>query len=174
MIASEHVTIVDNGLIPRGARSGAHDGEGTRRRPLTVVDHGRLVSLLHNSYTAGKACTESTGHGTHSGGIGPTNLRPALGERPAAEILREVREGIYLESGELRADPASGDISASIDFGFLIRDGQLVHPVESAMIGGNIFDLLAHLDAVSSDAREEPGALMPTVRIQDVQIAGAE
>ena len=174
VIGSPHLTLVDDGLIPRGLHSGAHDGEGTRRRRLTVIDRGRLVSLLHNSYTAGKACTESTGHGTHSGGIGPTNLRPALGERPAAEILREVREGIYLESGELRADPASGDISASIDFGFLIRDGQLVHPVESAMIGGNIFDLLAHLDAVSSDAREEPGALMPPVRIQDVQIAGAE
>ena len=174
VIGSPHLTLVDDGLIPRGLHSGAHDGEGTRRRRLTVIDRGRLVSLLHNSYTAGKACTESTGHGTHSGGIGPTNLRPALGERPAADILREVREGIYLESGELRADPASGDISASIDFGFLIRDGQLVHPVESAMIGGNIFDLLAHLDAVSSDAREEPGALMPTVRIQDVQIAGAE
>jgi PmbA protein len=174
VIGSPHLTLVDDGLIPRGLHSGAHDGEGTRRRRLTVIDRGRLVSLLHNSYTAGKACTESTGHGTHSGGIGPTNLRPALGERPAAEILREVREGIYLESGELRADPASGDISASIDFGFLIRDGQLIHPVESAMIGGNIFDLLAHLDAVSSDAREEPGALMPTVRIQDVQIAGAE
>jgi PmbA protein len=174
VIGSPHLTLVDDGLIPRGLHSGAHDGEGTRRRRLTVIDRGRLVSLLHNSYTAGKACTESTGHGTHSGSISPTNLRPALGERPAAEILREVREGIYLESGELRADPASGDISASIDFGFLIRDGQLVHPVESAMIGGNIFDLLAHLDAVSSDAREEPGALMPTVRIQDVQIAGAE
>jgi len=173
-IASEHLTIVDNGLIPRGARSGAHDGEGTRRRPLTVVDRGRLASLLHNSYTAGKACTESTGHGTHSGGIGPTNLRPALGLKSAAEILREVKEGIYLESGEIRPDPASGDISASIDFGFYVKDGQIVHPVESAMIGGNILDLLLRLDAVSSDAREEPGILMPTVRIQDVQIAGTE
>jgi len=173
-IASEHLTIVDNGLIPRGARSGAHDGEGTRRRPLTIVDRGRLARLLHNSYTAGKACTESTGHGTHSGGIGPTNLRPALGQKSAAEILREVKEGIYLESGEIRPDPASGDVSASIDFGFYVKDGQIVHPVESAMIGGNALDLLLRLDAVSSDAREEPGILMPTVRIQDVQIAGTE
>jgi PmbA protein len=173
-IASEHLTIADNGLIPRGARSGAHDGEGTRRRPLTVVDRGRLARLLHNSYTAGKACTESTGHGTQSGGISPTNLRPALGQRTAAEILREVKEGIYLESGEIRPDPASGDVSASIDFGFYVKDGQIVHPVESAMIGGNILDLLLRLDAVSSDAREEPGILMPTVRIQDVQIAGTE
>lgn len=173
-IASRHLTIVDDGLVPRGLRSGAHDGEGTRRRPLTVIDRGRLVSLLHNSYTAGKACTQSTGHGTHAGGISPTNIRPALGDRPAADLVREIKEGIYLESGEIRPDPASGDISASIDFGFLVRRGEIVHPVESAMIGGNIFDLLKNIDAVSSDAREEPGILMPTIRIQDVQIAGAE
>jgi PmbA protein len=174
LVASPHLSIVDSGLIVRGVRSGSHDGEGTRRRPLTVIDRGRLVSLLHNSYTAGKACTQSTGHGTHSGGIAATNLRPALGPRSAAELLRDVKEGIYLESGEISPDPASGDISASIDFGFYVRDGQIQFPVESAMMGGNILDLLAHLDAVSSDAREEPGILMPTLRLQDVQIAGTE
>jgi PmbA protein len=173
-IAGEVLTVVDDGLVPRGVRSGAHDGEGTRRQPLTVFEGGRLVNLLHNSYTAGKAGTQSTGHGTHSGGIAATNLRPALGAKTAADILREVKEGIYLESGEIRPDPASGDLSASIDFGFYIRDGQIVHPVESAMMGGTILDLLKRLDAVSSDAREEPGILMPTVRIQDVQIAGTE
>ncbi|HUW99994.1 MAG TPA: TldD/PmbA family protein [Phycisphaerae bacterium] len=173
-IASEHLSVVDNPLIPRGLRSGAHDGEGTRRRPLPIIERGILASLLHNSYTAGKAGTKSTGHGTHGGGIGPTNLIPALGPRPAAELVREVRDGIYLESGEIRPDLASGDISASIDFGFLVRNGELVHPVESAMIGANVFDLLERLDAVSSDARTEPGVVMPTLRIPDVQIAGAE
>jgi len=173
-IADVCLTVVDDGLVPRGLRSGAHDGEGTARRPLTVIEEGRLVSLLHNSYTAGKAGTESTGHGTHAGGIGPTNLRPLLGTRAAADLLAEVDDGIYLESGEIRPDPASGDISASIDFGFLIENGERVHPVESAMLGGNVFDLLERLDAVSSDAREEPGILMPTLRIHDVQIAGSE
>ncbi len=174
IIGSPQLSIVDDGLIPRGQRSGAHDGEGTRHRPLTVIDRGRLVSLLHNSYTAGKACTQSTGHGTHSGGISATNLRPALGTRTAAEILKDVKEGIYLESGEIRPDAASGDISASIDFGFYVKDGRIQYPVESAMMGGNMLDLLPRLDAVSSDARREPGILMPTVRLQDVQVAGTE
>ncbi len=42
------------------------------------------------------------------------------------------------------------------------------------MLGASIFDLLKNLDAVSSDARVEPGLLMPTLRIHDVQIAGTE
>ncbi len=173
-IADACLTLVDDGLVPRGVRSGAHDGEGTARRPLTVIEAGHLANLLHNSYTAGKAGTESTGHGTHTGGISPTNLRPALGDRTADDLLAEVDDGIYLESGEIRPDPASGDISASIDFGFLVEKGERVHPVESAMLGGNVFDLIERLDAVSSDAREEPGILMPTLRIGDVQIAGSE
>jgi len=173
-VADACLTLVDDGLVPRGVRSGAHDGEGTARHPLTVIQEGRLAHLLHNAYTAGKAGTESTGHGTHTGGISPTNLRPALGDRPADDLLAEVDDGIYLESGEIRPDPASGDISASIDFGFLVAGGERVHPVESAMLGGNVFDLLGRLDAVSSDARTEPGILMPTLRIRDVQIAGSE
>lgn len=35
-------------------------------------------------------------------------------------------------------------------------------------------DLLDNLDAVSSDYREEPGMIMPTVRIQNVKVAGAD
>jgi hypothetical protein len=42
------------------------------------------------------------------------------------------------------------------------------------MLGAGVLDLLARLDAVSSDARLEPGAVMPTWRIPDVQIAGSE
>ncbi len=173
-IASEHLTIHDDALVPRGMHSGPHDGEGTPCRRLTVIDGGVLAGLLHNSYTAGKADAESTGHGTHSGGIHPTNLLPELGPRTAAEIVREVGEGIYLEAGEVRPDPASGDISASIDFGFYVKDGRMEYPVESAMLGANVLDLLAQLDAVSSDARREPGAVMPTIRIPDVQIAGSQ
>ena len=173
-VASEHLTMVDDGLVPRGIHSGAHDGEGTPRRRLAVIEGGVLAGLLHNSYTAGKAGTESTGHGTQVGGIAPTNLLPALGARPAEAILRDVKEGLYLEAGEIRPDPSSGDISASVDFGFYVRNGEVQHAVESAMLGGNILDLLGRLDAVSSDARLEPGAVMPTVRIHGVQVAGAE
>ncbi|NIA22282.1 MAG: hypothetical protein GWP05_10050, partial [Anaerolineaceae bacterium] len=71
-------------------------------------------------------------------------------------------------------NPTSGDLSGSVDFGFLISAGQIVHPVENVMIAGNMLDLASAVDAVSSDYRQEPGNLMPTVRIQDVQVAGTE
>jgi len=42
------------------------------------------------------------------------------------------------------------------------------------MIGGHILELLAQVDAVSSDYREEPGSIIPSVRLSAVQIIGAE
>jgi predicted Zn-dependent protease len=42
------------------------------------------------------------------------------------------------------------------------------------MLGINVFDLLNNLDAISSDYREEPGMIMPTIRVQNVKAAGAD
>jgi len=171
-IASEQLSLLDDGLIPRGLSSGAYDGEGAPRRRVTLIDNGIFVNLLHNSYTANKAGETNTGHGTSGGGISPTNLHPALGKRKSQEIIKDTQEGIYINMGALGPNPTSGDISASVDFGFKIQNGELAYPVINAMIGGHIFDILSEIDAVSSDYREEPGNIMPTIRIQDVQVAG--
>jgi PmbA protein len=173
-VASPIVTVVDDGLIPRGLQSGEYDGEGAPRRRVTVFDRGTFAAMLHNSYTAGKAGEPNTGHGSRTGGVRPTNVNPALGPRTADEIIRDTRDGLYLAISHLSPNPTSGDLSASVDFGFRIADGRLAYPVESTMIAGNMLDLAARIDAVSSDYREEPGLKMPTLRIQDVQVAGTE
>jgi PmbA protein len=173
-IASPLLTLVDDGLVPRGMFSGGHDGEGAARRRVTLVEKGVLRNHLHNSYTAGKADEPNTGHGTMGGGISPTNLAVTLGDRTAEEIIRSTDEGVYVNMGSVTPDSSSGDISASVDFGFKIEKGELAYPVVNTMVGGHIFEFLEHLDAISSDCREEPGNRLPTVRIRDVQVAGSE
>ena len=66
----------------------------------------------------------------------------------------------------------TGEVSASVDFGFMIENGELAYPVQNTMMGGDFLQLLANVDAVSSGYRYEPGAVLPTVRIQDVNVAG--
>ena len=172
-VASELVTLTDDPLIPRGLGSSAKDGEGFPHRPLIVVENGVLKTWLHNSYTAAKAKEPNTGHSTR-GGISPTNVNPKLGDRLAADIIRDVKEGLYLPVGHLSPNPASGDFSNSVDFGFKIENGELAYPVKNTMIAGNFLESLRNLDAISSDAREEPGCIMPTIRIQGVRVAGGK
>ena len=97
---------------------------------------------------------------------------PALGTIPARDIIAQVDRGLYINMGSLSPDGTTGEVSASVDFGFLIENGEITRGVQSTMIGMNGFEMLANIDAVSSDARVEPGMLMPTIRIHDVRVAG--
>jgi len=176
-IASEHLTIVDDGLVPAGLGSGALDGDGSVRRRVTVVEKGVFREMLHSLYTAEKARrrgepARNTGHGSRGGGVSPTNVRPALGAKTAAEIISEVGDGIYVNSGGVSPNPVTGEISASVDFGFRIERGRFAWPLRNTMLGVNVFELLKAVDAVSSDCREEPGIVMPTIRAGGVRVSG--
>ncbi len=76
--------------------------------------------------------------------------------------------------GGIHPNGVTGDVSVSVDFGFVIENGELAYPVMNAMVGGSFLDMLANVDQVSSDYREEPGRIMPTVRILDCLVAGGK
>jgi PmbA protein len=171
-VAPSFFTLEDDGRYPCGMHSSARDGEGTPRHPLLIFEKGRFANVLHNSYTAGKAGTRSTGHGSQYGGIAPTNLRPRLGNRPAAELIGAVDSGIYIESCVLSPNPVTGEISATVDWAMKIEGGELAYPVTGIAISANVLELLDDLQEISSDCREEPGALMPTMRFKRVGVAG--
>ena len=171
-IASEVLTVFDDPLIPRGMSSSRCDADGVPRRPLTIVEDGVLKTYLHNSYTANKGGEENTGHSTGDG-ISPTNVNVRLGDRPAAELIAEVDDGIYIAAGGPRPDGTTGDFSSTVDFGFKIEKGEIAYPIRNAALGGSFLELLKRIDAISSDFREEPGRKMPTIRITSVRLAGS-
>ncbi len=173
-IGSELLTLRDDAYIPQGMASGSWDGEGAVRKKVTVVEEGVLVNHLHSCYTAHKAGEENTGHGNRWGGVAPTNVIPELGTVTSSEIISDTKEGIYVNMGSVTPHPVNGEISATIDFGYKIENGQLAYPLRNTMLGINVFDLLNNLDAISSDYREEPGTIMPTIRVQNVKVAGAD
>jgi PmbA protein len=170
-IAPDFISITDNGLIERGLSSSAYDGEGAKRKIVPVIEKGKFSAQLHNSYTANKVKVPNTGHGSRTRGISPSNLNIALGEKSADQLIREVKDGIYLECGGLDPDLISGDISTNLDFAIKIENGELTYPISNTMVSGNLMELLKNIDAVSSDGRVEPGIVMPTVRIQDIQVS---
>jgi PmbA protein len=174
-LASPLLTLWSDPLVPGGAASGACDGEGTPRRRFPILEAGVVATYLHNAYTARRlgqpnnAC-HVRGYGG-PGGIGPANLQFALGERPAADLLAEVEDGVFVDSVPF-PDAATGNMSSMVDYGIEIRGGELGRGLRGTMIGSTFKEFLANVDAVSSDAREEPGQVYPTIRVRDVQIAG--
>lgn len=178
-IASEMLTILECPHVPAGLRSQRYDGEGVPKVERELLDAGVLTTYLHNSYTANKAGVADTGHASRGGykgsvGISTSNLQVEPGDRPESELIADIDEGLYIAYAGLRPDTASGDVSATVDFGFKIEDGELAYPVSTTMIGSNALEMLSHIDAVSSDYREEPGIIIPSVRMTDIQVAGAQ
>jgi PmbA protein len=173
-IGTDLLAVTDDAFIPRGLGSGPFDGEGAVRTPVTIVEDGILLSHLHGSYTANKEGVANTGHGTRGKAVSSTNVNPRLGDTLAADIIRDTKEGIYITLGSLEPKLASGEVSSTVDFGFKIENGELAYPLKSTMIGMNAFDMLANIDVISSDYRQEPGQILPTVRIQNAKIAGSD
>jgi len=173
-IGSDVLTITDEPHIPRGLGSRRWDSEGFPTKPLVVVENGVLKSYLYGSYTAGKAGVANTGHGSRGSGAYSSNVIPKLGTMTGEQIIRDTKEGLYINMGGIHPNGVTGDVSISVDFGFKIENGELAYPVMNAMVGGSFLDMLANIDAISSDYRAEPGRIMPTVRILDCLVAGGK
>lgn len=173
-IGSGVLTFTDEPHIPRGMSSRGWDSEGFPTKPLVIMENGVLKSYLYGSYTAGKAGVPNTGHGTRGGGASSSNVIPKLGTMTSEQIIRETKEGLYINMGGLSPNGTTGDVSSSVDFGFKIENGELAYPVMNAMVGGSFLEMLANVDAISSDYRAEPGMVMPTVRILDCLVAGGK
>jgi len=177
-IAADCLTVREVPFWPAGIASSSHDAEGVAKQEMLLLDGGVLTSYLHNSYTAHKGAVANNAHAVRGGygggvGIGPSNLQVALGDRPETELIADLDDGLYINFAGLAPNPASGEVSATVDFGFRIIGGALAYPVKMAMVGSDAFTLLRAIDAVSSDYREEPGTIVPSLRLRDIQVAGA-
>ena len=177
-VASPLVTIMDNGLLEEGIGTAPCDDELVPMQTKKVVDGGRLALFLHNSYTAKKDNTRSTGNGVRGGfkgvpGVGITNLYIEPGSLSPADLISSTSRGLLVTEimGAHTANPISGDFSVGAT-GHWIERGQKAYPVREITIAGNILDLLQNVDAVCSDLRFSGRMGSPTLRIRELSISG--
>jgi PmbA protein len=153
------------------------DAEGVPKRRNILIEEGVLKSYLHNSYTAARLGMPNNASAVRISyktivSTGISNPQVGLGDKSLEEMITEIEDGIYIDSFPF-PDRATGNISAMIDFGIQIKNGEFARPVRGTMLGGNIVELLRNIDAVSKEARYEPGLVFPYLRIKEAQIAGA-
>lgn len=175
-IASELVTIIDDGRLPGALGSRPFDGEGLPTRRNVLVERGRLRSWLLDSYTGRKLGLSSTGNASRGAAgapaPGPTNLWLEPGTSSPDEILRSTERGFLVtELIGMGFHPVTGDYSRGAA-GLWIENGRPVHAVEEVTIAGNLGDMLAAIDAVGSDLVWLGAIAAPTLRIARMTVAG--
>jgi PmbA protein len=176
-IASELVTVVDDGRLPSGLGSRPFDGEGLPTRRNVVVEGGRLASWLLDSYSARKLGLRSTGNAARGAAgapaPGPSNLWLEPGRLSPEEIVRRTERGLLVtELIGMGFNPVTGDYSRGAA-GLWIEGGRIVHPVEEVTIAGHLGEMLAAIDLVGSDLLRVGAIAAPTLRVARMTVAGS-
>jgi PmbA protein len=172
----DFVTIYDDGLMPGGFGSRPFDGEGLPSRTQTIIDRGVLKSYLLDSYSGRKLGMTSTGNASRGVGdspsAGPTNFYLAPGTVSPTDIIRSVKQGLYItELIGFGINMVTGDYSRGAA-GYWIENGELAYPVEEITIAGDLKEMFAHIEMVGSDLEFRGRIASPTIKISEMMIAG--
>jgi PmbA protein len=181
-IADPLITLVDDGLLKGAPSTTPFDDEGVPSRRKELIEAGVLRGYLHNTYTASRAGTVSTGNASRGSfrdrpRVGATNMFLLPGKGSRSDILRQVGDGVLVlqvVGAHAGANPISGEISLGA-LGLLVENGQPVRPLREITLAGKALDFLRDTVAVGEDLRFLPfeGSLgAPTVAIADVMISG--
>jgi len=170
------IRVIDDPRRRRGSRSRPFDGEGTPTATRAIVDDGVLDSWLLDSRTGRALGMASTGHAARGTGGPPspssTNLYLAPGDVTPAELMGDIREGLFVtELIGSAINGLTGDYSRGAS-GFMIRDGALAEPVSEITIAGNLVDMFARMRP-ADDLVFRRGTDSPTVRVDAMTLAGA-
>lgn len=178
-VASENLTIYDDGLFKGGLQTWRFDGEGVPQQKAVIIEKGILRNFIYDNYTAKKEEKESTGNATRAGylstpSIEATNFHILPGKKSPQELINEVKEGliIYFLQGAHSSNPASGEFSVVATPAWKIKDGKIAHATKGVMIAGNIFQVLKNVSMLANNERKIGQLVAPWVLVENVKVIG--
>ncbi|MBV8355228.1 MAG: metalloprotease TldD [Candidatus Eremiobacteraeota bacterium] len=192
-VASELVTIFDDGDLADERGSLTIDDEGTAGQHKVLVERGVLRGYMQDRLNAKLMGVASTGSGRrqsfrHLPIPRMCNTYMPPGESTFDEIIRSVERGIYAKSfAGGQVEISRGDFVFMVAEGYLIEGGKITAPVRGASLVGNGPEIMTKVVAVANDARlanrqytcgkhgqlVPVGVGMPTVKISSLTVGGS-
>jgi TldD protein len=193
-VASDLVTVVDDGTLPNRRGSLNVDDEGTPTSRNVLIDKGVLRGYMQDRLNARLLGTGVTGNGRRESFQHPpmprmTNTFMLAGEEAPEDIVRSVSRGLYAVAfGGGQVDITSGKFVFSASEAYLIEDGRITAPVKGATLIGSGPDALTRVSRVGHDLALDEGigtcgkdgqsvpvgVGLPTIRIDGITVGGTE
>jgi len=175
-IFPDAITITEDPHRQRGLRWRPCDGEGMANQRRALIDQGVLTTWLLDLRSARQLGMKSTGHAARGTASPPspaaTNVWIEPGAQTPQELYADVKSGFYVtELMGMGVNGVTGDYSRGAA-GFWIENGALAFPVSELTVAGNLKDMFARMVA-ANDLEFRTGADSPTLRIDDLTVAGA-
>lgn len=183
-VMGPNASIWDDGLDPSGMPT-AIDFEGVPKRRVDLVVDGVARAVVHDTATARRAGTGSTGHGLPApNAFGPMawNLFMAPGSSSKETMLSGIERGVwvtrfhYVNIVHARRGILTG---MTKDGTFLIEDGRITRPIRNLRFTQSIPEAFSQIEAIAAETRlvaaEYSGimARVPALRIARFGFTGA-
>lgn len=161
-IASEAVTVYDDGTIDGAFGSFKYDDEGVKTQKTALIEKGMLTGLMQNRETAKKLNMEPTGNARAEDFrfepiIRMRNTYLAAGDSSFEEMIEDIDFGYYLKSFRGGQANLDGTFQVGIQEAYEIVKGEIGDPVRSASISGNTLETLHQVTSVGKDFELWPG-----------------
>ncbi len=189
-VASELITVLDDGTDPGRRGTQAMDDEGTQTHRTVLIENGILKTYLSDKKHAKKLGIAESGNGRresfrHLPICRMTTTMIAPGTSDPLDILASVKDGIFVKGmGGGQVDVVSGNFAFEITECYRIRDGKQAEPLRGATLVGQGPKLMSEIDMVGWDlgysvgtcGKDGQGApvadAQPTLRIPSVVVGG--
>src|SRR3990170_69265 len=193
-VASDLVTVIDDGTIPYRRGSLNVDDEGIPTRRNVLIEKGVLVGYMQDRLNARLMGGEPTGNGrresyAHQPMPRMTNTFMLAGQDDPDDIIRSVPYGLYaVNFGGGQVDITNGKFVFSASEAYLIEDGKVTRPVKGATLIGSGPEALTRVSRVGHDLKLDEGVGtcgkdgqsvpvgvgLPTIRIDGITVGGTQ
>lgn len=185
-VCGENLTLWDDAADARGLAM-PFDWEGVPTQHLSLISEGVLRGLAHDSRSAAKEGSPSTGHASsriaQSGTSWPTptHLFIAPGQTPREELIADVERGVLVTRFHYTHCPDPQRLVATgttRDGTFLIEEGRITGALRNLRFTQSVLEALSSIGALSDTPelhRDWWGTAahhVPAMRIQDFQFTG--
>ncbi len=175
-ICGENITIYDDGMDPRGSVA-SFDYEGMPKQKVTLIDRGVAAGMVHDTKTAAKDNTTTTGHSTGPGGWGPipSNIFIEPGSSSVDEMIASIGRGLLVTRFHYTniVSPKQTVLTGMTRDGtFLIEDGRIAGGVKNLRFTQNILEALGRVEMIGSEGALTEMVWTPAMKIKGFEFTG--
>lgn len=169
------LTMLDDGTLPGGLSTSLFDAEGVPRRRTLLVENGVIRSFLHNTYTAKRMKTSSTGNASRGRGvigISGSNIVIKGGKDPEESLMEDAKivvDGSLLSVHTVNS--VTGNFSVVASNPYLVKGRELV-PVKPVTVSGNIYAIANTLRPAVQVKNTFTGVYTPDILFGKLTVSG--
>lgn len=190
-VASDCVTILDQGDMGGARGSLAFDDEGTPTRKNTLIENGILVGYMQDNVNARLMGVQSTGNGRRENyAFAPiprmTTTYMQAGQYDLGEMIESIDHGIYaVDFAGGQVDTVTGSYVFASTEAYLIKGGKIIAPVKGVILDGNGPKSMSMVDMVGNDLQIAQqgscgkagqsvavGIGQPSVKLRGIKVGG--